>query len=177
MANERYHFLDGLRGVAMLLGLVLHGVLSFAGMGAWLAVDVKSAPEILLPLIDWIHGFRMSLFFLVSGFLTAMMWRKRGMGGLVKQRLLRIGVPLILGVIIVFPSIAGLWVWGEQVKKERVELSTQMGEDLPAAVLRGDVEEVRALLEDGKDPTAGMATGPLYSTSLRLPVIVRWQNF
>jgi len=159
MANERYHFLDGLRGVAMLLGLVLHGVLSFAGMGAWLAVDVKSAPEILLPLIDWIHGFRMSLFFLVSGFLTAMMWRKRGMGGLVKQRLLRIGVPLILGVIIVFPSIAGLWVWGEQVKKERVELSTQMGEDLPAAVLRGDVEEVRALLEDGKDPNSRNGNG------------------
>jgi hypothetical protein len=45
MTNVRYHFLDGLRGVAMLLGLVLHGVMSFAGILIWPAEDVRSAPE------------------------------------------------------------------------------------------------------------------------------------
>ncbi|MEN8864180.1 MAG: acyltransferase family protein [Akkermansiaceae bacterium] len=159
MSGVRYHFLDGLRSGAMLLGLVLHGVLSFSGMGAWLAMDVKTAPEVIFPFMDWIHGFRMPLFFLVSGFFTAMMWRKRGMEGLVKQRLLRVGVPLVLGVIVIFPSMTGLWVWGEQVKKERRELATPVGGGLPAAVLGGDFDEVGKLLRRGADPNSRDGNG------------------
>ena len=100
MAGQRYHFLDGLRGVAMLLGIVLHGGMSFLGFPVWPAVDVKSDPVVFGWMLDVIHGFRMPLFFLVSGFFTAMMWKKRGTGGLVKQRLLRIGVPLLIGILI-----------------------------------------------------------------------------
>ena len=81
----------------MLLGLVLHGILSFAGIPIWPAMDVRSEPEVILPIMGWIHGFRMQLFFLVSGFFTAMMWQKRGGKELVKQRLLRIGIPLVGG--------------------------------------------------------------------------------
>lgn len=153
--NERYHFLDGLRGAAMLLGLVLHGVLSFAGVEGWLAVDVKSAPEILMPLMDWIHGFRMPLFFMVSGFFTTMMWRKRGMGGLLKQRLLRIGVPLVVGVIIVFPVMAALAEWGGEVKAERAGTESVDEEGgIFWAVLAGDEERVKTALEAGGDVNA-----------------------
>ena len=63
----------------------------------------------------------MPLFFLVSGFFTAMMWKKRGMEGLVRQRLLRIGVPLLAGMLIFYPAMIALGSWGERVKAERVE--------------------------------------------------------
>jgi len=135
----------------MLLGLVLHGVLSFAGIPIWPAEDVRSAPELIYPAIDWIHGFRMPLFFLVSGFFTAMMWRKRGMGGLVKQRVLRIGVPLFAGVVLVFPAMIALGIWGGQVKAERGEVVQVGGSDLFEMVIKGDVEKVRFLLEKGGD--------------------------
>lgn len=153
MTKERHHFLDGLRGGAMLLGLVLHGVLSFAGIGVWPAVDVKSSSEVILPLIDWIHGFRMPLFFLVSGFFTAMMWKKRGMEGLVRQRLLRIGVPLLAGMLIFYPAMIALGSWGERVKAERVEEGNG-GLDfqgLPLLVLKGDDQAVRISLGKGGD--------------------------
>jgi|TARA_B110000037_G_scaffold212680_1_gene265729 hypothetical protein len=58
----------------------------------------------------------------MSGFFTAMMWKKRGMGGLVKQRVLRIGVPLLVGVVLVFPAMIALGIWGGQVKAERGEV-------------------------------------------------------
>ena len=151
MEKQRYHFLDGLRGAAMLLGLVLHGVLSFAGIPIWPAEDVRSAPEVIYPVIDWIHGFRMQLFFLVSGFFTAMMWKKRGLGGLVKQRLLRIGLPLAVGVVVVFPAMIALGIWGGQVKAERGEVAQVGGSGLFEEVIEGDVERVRALLEKGGD--------------------------
>ena len=73
----RYHDLDGLRAFAMLLGIVIHGVLSFVGTPIWSAQDINQNPQYLI-VLDFIHGFRMPLFFLVSGFFTAMMWQKRG---------------------------------------------------------------------------------------------------
>lgn len=135
----------------MLLGLVLHGMLSFAGIPIWPAEDVRSAPEVIYPVIDWIHGFRMQLFFLVSGFFTAMMWKKRGVGGLVKQRLLRIGVPLMAGVVVVFPAMIALGIWGGQVKAERGEVVQVGGGGLVEAVIGGELEKVRFLLDEGGD--------------------------
>jgi hypothetical protein len=128
--KERYHFLDGLRGGAMLLGLVLHGILSFAGE-PWLAMDVGSEPEVILPIIGWIHGFRMQLFFLVSGFFTAMMWKKRGGTALVKQRLLRIGIPLVAGAVILFPTMMVLGAWGGEVIAERTEMRAEESKAKP----------------------------------------------
>lgn len=106
----------------MLLGLILHGILSFAGIPIWPAMDVRSEPEVILPIMGWIHGFRMQLFFLVSGFFTAMMWQKRGGKALVKQRLQRIGIPLVAGAVILFPTMMVLADWGGDVMAERSEM-------------------------------------------------------
>lgn len=152
MTGQRYHFLDGLRGVAMLLGLVLHAAISFVGFEAWPAVDVKSEPKIFAPILDSIHGFRMPLFFLVSGFFSAMMFRKRGLQGLVKQRLLRIGVPLVVGVIIFAPLMMVLAEWGGTVKAERAESGSDSQGEVWQAVMHGDAEELAQVLDAGGDP-------------------------
>ncbi len=115
----------------MLLGLVLHGILSFAGIPIWPAMDVRSEPEVILPIIGWIHGFRMQLFFLVSGFFTAMMWKKRGGTALVKQRLLRIGIPLVAGAVILFPTMMVLGAWGGEVIAERTEMRAEESKAKP----------------------------------------------
>ncbi|MFM1558046.1 MAG: acyltransferase family protein [Roseibacillus sp.] len=49
-----------------------------------------------------IHGFRLPLFFLVSGFFTAMLWRHRGLKELVKLRSKRILLPLAIFVPIIW---------------------------------------------------------------------------
>jgi hypothetical protein len=40
--------------------------------------------------VSSIHGFRMQLFMLVSGYLRMMSYRKRGLNSLMKQRFLRL---------------------------------------------------------------------------------------
>jgi len=45
-----------------------------------------------------IHGFRMPLFFLLSGFFTAMLWQSRGLQRLWRHRLNRLGLPLAAGL-------------------------------------------------------------------------------
>ncbi|MCA8991498.1 MAG: acyltransferase family protein, partial [Planctomycetaceae bacterium] len=92
----RRHDLDALRAMAMLLGIVLHGLISFMpGAGVfWGVQDIHTSPAFGV-LMAAIHGWRMPLFFLVSGFFTAMLWRKRGLKALVWHRFRRILVPML----------------------------------------------------------------------------------
>jgi len=75
------HDLDALRAFAMLLGIVLLGLLSFIETPMWAANDRYQNNEIYSLIVHAIHGFRMQLFFLISGFFTAMLWQKRGLKG------------------------------------------------------------------------------------------------
>ncbi|MEL7497766.1 MAG: acyltransferase family protein [Planctomycetota bacterium] len=109
---QRRHDLDALRAVAMLLGIVLHAALAFAPI-PWTVSDASQS-VVYLVLFSAIHGFRMPLFFLISGFFTAMLWRKRGLGGLIQQRLKRILVPLIIGCMTIVPAMWAVSILASQ---------------------------------------------------------------
>ena len=98
----RYHDLDALRSFAMILGIAIHGVFSFNGMPLWPAQDMNQNPQYGV-VVEFIHGFRMQLFFLVSGFFTAMMLLKKGSFAVSKHRTKRILIPLLLSVIFLVP--------------------------------------------------------------------------
>ncbi len=77
-SSPRFHDLDALRATAMLLGVVLHATL-FLIPAAWPIQDAwaGSVPPQENPygyLLSAIHGFRMPVFFLLSGFFTALLW-------------------------------------------------------------------------------------------------------
>ncbi len=101
----RFHDLDALRAGAMLLGIVLHAAL-FLIPEAWPVTDrqaSQSTGEVYGFLVAAIHGFRMPLFFLLSGFFTALLWQRRGLAGLLRQRFSRIGLPLAVGCFTLVP--------------------------------------------------------------------------
>lgn len=95
------HDLEVLRGIAMVLIILLHGSLSFFNT-PW---PVQDGPgdETLAVIFLVIHGFQMPLFFVMSGFFTAMMWRTRGMKVWLGHRFRRIFMPLVFGLITVAP--------------------------------------------------------------------------
>ncbi len=100
-ASPRRHDFDALRAFAMLLGIGLHASLSFFD-APWPVQD--SRKDGLLGLLFLIvHGFRMPLFFIVSGYFTMMMYRKRGLQAVVNQRAARILLPCVLGLLTVVP--------------------------------------------------------------------------
>ncbi|MFM1866740.1 MAG: Glucans biosynthesis protein, partial [Planctomycetota bacterium] len=102
--NARLHHLDALRATAMLLGIVLHASLAYTG-GPWIVRD--AGHPVFAVTFFAIHGFRMQLFFLLSGFFTALLWRRLGLAGLLKQRAARIALPLLIGLFTIVPL---LWV-------------------------------------------------------------------
>ena len=110
--EERVHALDNLRAVAMLLGIVLHAGISFMLFkSAWPVRDVEAHWSFDV-MVGAIHGFRMQLFFFLAGFFARLLHERLGSRGFVKQRLVRVGVPLVVGGIAILPMVGILWVAG-----------------------------------------------------------------
>lgn len=112
--KRRYHDYDALRALAMLLGIVLHGLMSFVELpaGIWPAQDVQRNTPVYGFVIHALHGFRLPLFFMMSGFFTTMLWKNRGLRGLISQRVKRILVPLVVGWIVIWPALIAVGIIG-----------------------------------------------------------------
>lgn len=176
---ERRHDLDALRAFAMLLGIALHSALSFTG-GPWLVQDARTSGFLGL-LVMAVHGFRMPLFFLLSGFFTAMLWRRKGLRALVSHRLRRVLLPLLLGMVTVIPAMH--WATSAATGGEgRATPAQRSGApDQPPSIWRasaeGDAELAARLLDEGAsldapDPVFGVT--PLsYATLFGHAEIVR----
>jgi uncharacterized membrane protein len=113
---ERFHALDAVRGFALMLGIVFHSTMSFlnAPQHAWLIVD-KDPSTTLSVLFYVLHMFRMATFFFIAGFFARLLFHRRGQRAFVRDRLRRIGLPLVVGWPFLFASIVGCAIWGAWV--------------------------------------------------------------
>jgi ABC-type multidrug transport system ATPase subunit/peptidoglycan/LPS O-acetylase OafA/YrhL len=131
-SQERIHSLDAVRAFALLLGIVFHAAMSFLpGMipGAWAAVD--SSPSATLAVVSFgSHMFRMSLFFVMAGFFAHLLLVRRGARGFWTDRLKRVGIPLIVGWVLIFPMVAVVLIWG--IKRTFAGLPPQSMPHMPA---------------------------------------------
>jgi len=88
---DRLYALDFLRAFALLMGVLLHVLMLF------LEPADGSEPRLGASIIFvWIHTWRMPLFMLLAGFFTALSLSKREVGNYALNRLIRLGVPLLL---------------------------------------------------------------------------------
>jgi hypothetical protein len=88
----------------MLLGIAYHAALSFSLGAGWVVQDPRQSKALYI-FQAFVHGFRMQLFMLVSGFFTAMLWRKRGLKALLLNRFRRVLLPCAVGLVTVVPAI------------------------------------------------------------------------
>jgi peptidoglycan/LPS O-acetylase OafA/YrhL len=109
----RLHGLDAVRALALLLGIVLHGGLSFVpGLPDALWPVHDNAPSVVPAVLAYlIHVFRMSVFFLVAGVLARALFHRLGTRAFWRNRLARIAAPLLLGWGVCFVALGAVVVW------------------------------------------------------------------
>lgn len=149
----RRHDLDALRAVAMLLGIVLHGLMPFMP-GLSVIRDTQTAGWVWILFLG-IHGFRMPLFFLVSGFFTAMLWQKRGVQTMLRQRSVRILLPCLLGTVTIVPldTYVGRWAanYSKRIAEKKQTTETKKKPDnLYDAIRNSDFLTVKSFLDKKK---------------------------
>ncbi len=108
-STQRWHELDAVRALALLLGVALHGVMSFMTPRIWIVGDVSTDAGFNVAFYV-IHLFRMTTFFILAGFFARMMLQKRGIGGFIGNRLKRIALPLVAFWPIVMAAIIAVMI-------------------------------------------------------------------
>ncbi|MFM7109538.1 MAG: acyltransferase family protein [Planctomycetota bacterium] len=191
---DRRHDIDALRAFAMLLGIGLHAALAYSGK-PWLVVDSRQA-DFFYWFFSAAHGFRMPLFFLVSGYFTALLVSRRGLWAMLRNRASRILVPCLLGLatIVQLNVKVGDWAMGWNMRhpgtpltgavvrkeNERIAPLLDAGADIEQpetrlkmrplawAAMTGNDEAARLLLERGADPNGATPDGntPLHAAAL-----------
>jgi len=92
--NNRLFYLDAMRGILMMLGVVLHSAQLFSPERSWLLYHTESSP-FAGAVASVLHVFRMPAFFVVSGYFCILTLKKYGGRNFLRIRLRRIAVPLI----------------------------------------------------------------------------------
>lgn len=95
--GDRVHYMDNLRALAMLAGVVFHAALAYSPLmhPLWPAADAGNS--LVVDAVSWwLHMFRMPLFFAVAGYFAALLVARRGMAGLFRNRGARVLLPLVV---------------------------------------------------------------------------------
>jgi hypothetical protein len=133
----------------MLLGIVLHAALSFFP-SFWVVADRRQDAAFGI-LVSAIHGFRMPVFFVMSGFFSAMLLHRRGCGALVKHRFRRVFLPLLLGMVTVVPATN--WISSVAMSSGRRHSggtsATGAALTIGAAAEAGDLDAIERHLANG----------------------------
>lgn len=111
-SQDRLHYMDQLRALAMLAGVVFHAALAYSPLmqPVWPLADRDSSAAV--DAVVWgLHLVRMPLFFLVAGFFAAWILARRGGNALARQRVRRILLPFLLAWPLVWWSMSASTGW------------------------------------------------------------------
>ena len=118
MEKARLFFIDNLRILLITLVAMIHLSISYGGAGSWYYKEGQ-ADTLSSVILSWHNGvvqaFSMGLFFLIAGYFTPGSYDRKGQKWFLKDRLLRLGIPMfcydfVIGPLIAYPLIqTGAW--------------------------------------------------------------------
>lgn len=122
--KERLHHLDALRAAAMLLLIPYHG-----GRYIWKGqLNTGEDPGLLDEIIWFVHAWHMPLFFLVSGYLLALALERSTPRRQAMNRVTRLGIPLLIGMVTIIPLTNLLLAWAAPDNPgAAIERTTELG--------------------------------------------------
>jgi peptidoglycan/LPS O-acetylase OafA/YrhL len=107
--SQRIYALDGLRTLMLFFVVLFHCVLAYTASPAipWqFKDDTRTVAADII--VGFVHLFTLPTFFILAGFFAAMLYAQRGVVEFLRNRGIRIGIPLLAGWMTLIPlTIAG----------------------------------------------------------------------
>lgn len=137
MEQTRLHALDAIRGLALLLGLIIHGSMSF-----WIGLEDYGFPisdqskSLTLTYGFYVlHMFRMAVFFLIAGFFAHLSLHRKGSRDFLKDRIKRIALPMAVAwlpsMLIIVPTV--MWAASKLYGREYMDVLNAAQATAPAS--------------------------------------------
>lgn len=114
--SARNHAMDNLRAVVVFLVVVLHGIISYMEFAPpwWYALDTQRS-IVFTYMVLLIDAPIMQIMFCLAGYFAWPSLAKRGSGRFFKDKVRRIGIPWVLGVLVFAPPTAYLIYYSRNV--------------------------------------------------------------
>lgn len=106
---SRLAWADQLRTLVIVLVVNLHACVTYSHVGSWYTQEKPEPPlGVRLAFLFWeahLQSFFMGILFFLAGYFALGSLERRGPGGFVRERLLRLGVPTLLYMVVLEPLI------------------------------------------------------------------------
>ncbi|MBP2656816.1 MAG: hypothetical protein H6Q73_4385 [Firmicutes bacterium] len=110
MVEQRSGYIDNIRLGMIVLVVLVHAAVTYSGIGSWYYKDVGklSIIETLLFLFfqSFTQSYFMGLLFLLAGYMVPRALEKKGPGGFLRDRLVRLGGPALFYMLAINPFIS-----------------------------------------------------------------------
>ena len=123
MSNLRLFYIDNLRIFLIILVVLHHFSLTYGAPGSWYYNETEAGfPEVLvLTLFVAVNqAFFMGMFFFVSAYFIFPSLRRKGTGKFIKDRLIRLGIPMLFYYFILSPLT--VFIRNRFIRHENVKL-------------------------------------------------------
>jgi len=131
-ATKRLGYLDNLRSFVIFLVVVTHTMVTYSGFGGWYYKEVNSAGlDFVSRIVFGLYGsfsqaWFMGILFFAAAFFAVKSLQRRGPAAFVRERLFRLGVPLLIYMFVIDPFI-GYFLMDYGSVRERLSLAQAYG--------------------------------------------------
>jgi glucan biosynthesis protein C len=107
--SSRFVYIDNLRAAMIALVVMVHAAVTYSGFGSWFyKEDASGSLDIFSKVFfgvfqSFTQAYFMSILFLFAGYFAAASLQRKGPAQFLSDRLLRLGVPTLLFVFVLFP--------------------------------------------------------------------------
>ncbi len=101
-SSARRHDVDAIRVFAFALLILYHVGMFYVADWGWHVKSAYQSEWLQLPM-QLVNQWRMAILFLVSGLAVSFVWRRYSPGELARRRIVRLGLPLAFGMVIIVP--------------------------------------------------------------------------
>src|SRR5271165_1297115 len=107
--SARLAWVDQLRTLLIVLVVNMHACVTYSHVGSWYVKEAPDPPPyIKVAFVFWqahLQSFFMGVLFLVAGYFAHGSLGRRGTPGFVRERLMRLGLPTLLYMLVIGPLI------------------------------------------------------------------------
>jgi peptidoglycan/LPS O-acetylase OafA/YrhL len=112
VAAPREFYIDRLRSVMTALVILHHTAITYGAIGGWFWYELKPSravsSQLLIEFCTINQAYFMGFFFLLAGYFTPGSLDRKGYGAFIRDRFLRLGIPLLAFIVLLGPLTAAI---------------------------------------------------------------------
>jgi surface polysaccharide O-acyltransferase-like enzyme len=144
MEKNRLSYIDDIRSLVIFLVVMIHSSVTYSGLGGWYVTENKSESLGIVQLIvfGFFNSFNqawfMGILFFFGGYFAAVNVARKGVGDFVKDRLRRLGIPLLGFMFVINPLMMYFIAYAKELRGTGTFAELYFGKYIASGMVWGE---------------------------------------